>query len=275
MQNMRGGSSSRVSTGRTGSEIRVPRPSPFTKILPSPDLGNRRAFLTGWRKAVVFPWDDFGRRTLKARLFRVVTTIRSRLADPSGPGRERQPASAPMTVLPYRLSEPRWTDGRCREGKRRRGPAAGRPMSALVLLENEQLRIIVDPMVGGTIRTVEHRELGMSVLGKVPWKAEATPIDPATVKDERVWLTRYSGGLADPVSERRRCLHLSAACFHGFHGEGLDRAPGDMQMDDRAITLRRRFQTVPVEVGARDHPRRRPVADPRDGPRHRLGNPRP
>ena len=54
-------------------------------------------------------------------------------------------------------------------------------MSAVVLLENDQLRIIVDPMVGGTIRSIEHRGLGLSVLGKVPWKAETTPLDPAEV----------------------------------------------------------------------------------------------
>ena len=119
-------------------------------------------------------------------------------------------------------------------------------MSALVLLENEQLRVIVDPMVGGTIRSVEHRGLGFSVLGKVPWKPEATPLDPATVKDERLWLTRYSGGwpILFPNGGDACTFH---GVFHGFHGEASI-APWDMQMDDRAIILRRRFQTVPVEI---------------------------
>ena len=119
-------------------------------------------------------------------------------------------------------------------------------MSAVVLLENDQLRIIVDPMVGGTIRSIEHRGLGLSVLGKVPWKAETTPLDPATVKDERVWLSRYSGGwpILFPNGGDACTFHGG---FHGFHGEASI-APWDMQMDDRAITLRRRFQTVPVEM---------------------------
>jgi hypothetical protein len=119
-------------------------------------------------------------------------------------------------------------------------------MSALVLLENEQLRIIVDPMVGGTIRSVEHRGLGLSVLGKVPWKPETTPLDPATVKDERLWLSRYSGGwpILFPNGGDACTFH---GVFHGFHGEASV-APWDMQMDDRAILLRRRFQAVPVEM---------------------------
>jgi hypothetical protein len=119
-------------------------------------------------------------------------------------------------------------------------------MSALVLLENDQLRIVVDPMVGGTIRSVEHRALGLSVLGKVPWKAETTPLDPATVKDERLWLTRYSGGwpILFPNGGDACTFH---GVFHGFHGEASI-APWDMQMDDRAIALRRRFVTVPVEM---------------------------
>ena len=119
-------------------------------------------------------------------------------------------------------------------------------MGALVLLENDLLRITVDPMVGGTIRTVEHRELGLQVLGKVPWKPEGTPLDPATVKDERIWLTRYAGGwpILFPNGGDACTFH---GVFHGFHGEGSI-APWDMQMDDRAIMLRRRFQTVPVEM---------------------------
>lgn len=119
-------------------------------------------------------------------------------------------------------------------------------MSALVLLENEQLRITLDPMVGGTIRTVEHLDMGLSVLGKVPWKAETTPLDPATVTDERIWLTRYAGGW--PVlfpNGGDACTFRGV--FHGFHGEGSVTS-WDMQMDDRAILLRRRFTTVPAEM---------------------------
>jgi hypothetical protein len=119
-------------------------------------------------------------------------------------------------------------------------------MSALVLLENDVLRIVVDPMVGGTIRSIEHRGLGFSVLGKVPWKAQTTPLDPSTVKDESLWLSRYSGGwpILFPNGGDACTFHGS---FHGFHGEASV-APWDMQMDDRAITLRRRFQSAPAEL---------------------------
>jgi hypothetical protein len=119
-------------------------------------------------------------------------------------------------------------------------------MSAVILLENDQLRITVDPMVGGTIRTVEHRELGLQILGKVPWKAETTPLDLATVKDEQLWLTRYAGGWPILFPNGGEACTFRGV-FHGFHGEASI-APWDMQMDDRAIILRRRFKTVPVEM---------------------------
>lgn len=119
-------------------------------------------------------------------------------------------------------------------------------MSAVVLLENDLLRITVDPMVGGTIRTVEHREFGLQVLGKVPWKAEATPLDPAAVRDEQLWLTRYAGGWPILFPNGGDACTFQGV-FHGFHGEASI-APWDMQMDDRSIILRRRFKTVPVEM---------------------------
>jgi hypothetical protein len=119
-------------------------------------------------------------------------------------------------------------------------------MSALVFLESDQLRITVDPMVGGTIRMVEHRELGLSILGKVPWRAETTPLDPAAVKDDAVWLTRYAGGWPILFPNGGDACTFRGQ-FHGFNGEASV-APWDMQMDERAIILRRRFQTVPVEM---------------------------
>jgi hypothetical protein len=119
-------------------------------------------------------------------------------------------------------------------------------MSALVLLENDQLRITVDPMVGGTIRTMEHRELGFSVLAKLPWKAVTTPLDPAAVKDADLWLTRYSGGWPVLFPNGGDACTFGGR-FHGFNGEASI-APWDMQMDERAIILRRRFTAVPAEM---------------------------
>ena len=119
-------------------------------------------------------------------------------------------------------------------------------MAAVILLENDMLRITVNPVVGGTITAIEHLGLGMSVLGKVPWTADSTPLDPAKTVDEALWLSRYTGGwLILFPNGGDACTFNGVA--HGFHGEGSI-APWDMQMDDRAITLRRRFQTVPVEM---------------------------
>jgi hypothetical protein len=119
-------------------------------------------------------------------------------------------------------------------------------MSALVLLENDQLRLTVDPTIGGTIRSLEHRELGLSVLAKMPWRPETAPLDPASVKDAELWLTRYTGGWPVLFPNGGDACSFGGA-FHGFHGEASI-APWAMQMDDRAIRLTRRFATVPVEM---------------------------
>jgi hypothetical protein len=122
---------------------------------------------------------------------------------------------------------------------------AGR-MAAVVELENEFLRITVNPVVGGTITAIEHRELGKSVLGTVPWPTESTPLDPAAVTDERLWLTRYTGGWPILFPNGGNACTFRGA-FHGFHGEASITS-WDMQSGDNRLILRRRFSTVPVQM---------------------------
>ena len=38
-----------------------------------------------------------------------------------------------------------------------------------VVLENETLRVTINPHVGGTITKIVHRASGLSVLGTTPW----------------------------------------------------------------------------------------------------------
>jgi len=119
-------------------------------------------------------------------------------------------------------------------------------MAAVIILESDRLRITVNPLVGGTITAIEHLELGKSVLGTVPWTTESTPLDPATVRDEPIWLTRFTGGWPILFPNGGDACTFRGV-FHGFHGEGSI-APWDMQTDQSRLFLRRRFTTVPVEM---------------------------
>jgi hypothetical protein len=119
-------------------------------------------------------------------------------------------------------------------------------MSGDVVLESGSLRVAVRPQVGGTITAIEHKQLGLSVLGTVPWEPIATPLEPSTVHDERTWLTRYTGGwpLLFPNSGDA-CM--VGGVFHGFHGEASI-SPWEADLHGSTIRLSRRFTTVPVRM---------------------------
>jgi hypothetical protein len=66
-------------------------------------------------------------------------------------------------------------------------------MSGPVVLQSAALRVTVNPRVGGTITQVQHKVLGLSVLGRVPWQTVDAPLDPPAAPSEPVWLTRNGG----------------------------------------------------------------------------------
>ena len=116
-----------------------------------------------------------------------------------------------------------------------------------VTLESASLRVVVTPAVGGTITRVEHKALGASVLGTVPWDTTDLPEPSGGAVDEPVWLTRYSGGwpLLFP--------NAGDACVvdgvhHGFHGEASISPWAVTGVSFDRLRLRRRFFTVPVEM---------------------------
>ena len=119
-------------------------------------------------------------------------------------------------------------------------------MTAAVVLDNGVLRVAVTPFVGGTITAIEHKALGLSVLGRTPWDPLDVPLDSLAAPDERTWLTRYGGGwpLLFP-NGGDACTFAGAV--HGFHGEA---SVGPWVAEAGASTLRltRRFYTVPVSM---------------------------
>jgi hypothetical protein len=119
-------------------------------------------------------------------------------------------------------------------------------VSGPVVLESDALRVTINPRVGGTITAIEHRALGLNVMGTVPWDPVDAPMEPAEARDEPAWLTRYTGGwpLLFP-NAGDACMFEGAA--HGFHGEASI-TPWHAEAAPGAIRLTRRFVTVPVHM---------------------------
>lgn len=119
-------------------------------------------------------------------------------------------------------------------------------MNGDVMLESGSLRVAVRPHVGGTITTIKHKQLGLSVLGTVPWEPVASPLNSCAAPDERIWLTRYTGGWPLLFPNGGDACTFEGA-FHGFHGEASISA-WESQASGSMIHLRRRFTTVPVRM---------------------------
>jgi hypothetical protein len=115
-----------------------------------------------------------------------------------------------------------------------------------IVLESESLRIIVDPLVGGTIIAVEHLALGLSVLGTVPWTPRSGPAATFAAPNERAWLEYYTGGWPILFPNGGGACEFDGV-FHGFHGEA-SLAPWEASADAGVVRLKRRFASVPVEM---------------------------
>ncbi len=119
-------------------------------------------------------------------------------------------------------------------------------VSPLLTLANDQLRVTINPRVGGTITSITHQGSGLEVLGSVPWPVIDAPIESGAARDEPEWLTRYTGGwpLLFP-NGGDACL--VDGVFHGFHGEGSI-TPWASSLSADTLILTRRFATVPVAM---------------------------
>lgn len=119
-------------------------------------------------------------------------------------------------------------------------------MTGPVVLQSAALRVTVNPRVGGTITRIEHKMLGLSVLGTVPWEPVDAPLDPPAAPNETVWLTRYTGGWPLLFPNGGDACEFAGAS-HGFHGEASI-SPWEAQIEGAKIRLSRRFATVPVRM---------------------------
>ena len=115
-----------------------------------------------------------------------------------------------------------------------------------VSIASKDLRVTVDPQVGGTITSITHLGLGLSVLGTVPWKAIDAPIESFAARDETEWLTRYTGGWPILFPNGGDACTVDGV-FHGFHGEASI-SPWTAKASPESLRLTRRFQSVPVEM---------------------------
>jgi hypothetical protein len=115
-----------------------------------------------------------------------------------------------------------------------------------LILENDALRIAVDPIVGGTVTSILHKATGMSVLGTVPWATRPGPAETHAAPDENAWLRYYSGGWPLLFPNGGDACTFDGV-FHGFHGEA-SLAPWEAERSDGRLRLRRRFDSVPVAM---------------------------
>jgi len=118
--------------------------------------------------------------------------------------------------------------------------------SPLVSIASGQLKVTVNPQVGGTITSVVHVTTGLSVLGEVPWTAAETPIANFAARDETQWLSRYSGGWPLLFPNGGDACTVEGL-FHGFHGEASI-SPWTYRASPASLSLQRRFFTVPAEM---------------------------
>lgn len=115
-----------------------------------------------------------------------------------------------------------------------------------MLLENDALRVEVNPNVGGTVTTVIHKGSGLSVLGSVPWPTTREPLPSGAAVDEPEWLTRYTGGW--PLLFPNACDACTVnGVFHGFHGEASI-TPWQHEMKDGRLHLHRTFRTITADM---------------------------
>ena len=87
-----------------------------------------------------------------------------------------------------------------------------------VTIASDELRVMVNPDVGGTIVQVTHLGSGLDVLGKVPWDPVDAPITSLAARDETEWLTRFTGGWPLLFPNGGDACNFGGI-FHGFHGE--------------------------------------------------------
>jgi hypothetical protein len=120
------------------------------------------------------------------------------------------------------------------------------PSDATITIESEELRVTINPKVGGTITSIVHRGLGLSVLSEVPWDPVAEPIGGFAARDERHWLSRYTGGWPLLFPNGGDACTVDGV-FHGFHGEASI-SPWRASASANQLDLVRRFFTVPIEM---------------------------
>jgi hypothetical protein len=118
--------------------------------------------------------------------------------------------------------------------------------SGAINIASDELRVMVNPRVGGTITEITHLGLGLSVLGQVPWDASDAPIASLAARDELQWLTRFTGGWPLLFPNAGDACTFDGV-FHGFHGEASI-APWTATASANVLQLTRRFFTVPVEM---------------------------
>lgn len=116
----------------------------------------------------------------------------------------------------------------------------------MIILENDALRIEIDPQTGGAITSVVHRKAGLSVLGRTPWDTMSLPSGSGIIENEDGWLRTYPGGWPLLFPNGGDACEFEGV-LHGFHGEASI-SPWQCETDGVSAWLARRFYSLPVTM---------------------------
>jgi len=136
-------------------------------------------------------------------------------------------------------------------------------VTAPCVLENDTLRVVIDPVLGGTVTEIRHKTLDASCSAPCLWTPRPGPAASIAAPDETQWLPHYTGGWPLLFPNGGDACEYEGVT-HGFHGEA-SLAVWEAAMEQDALVLRHRFVTAPVEMERRLSLDRGRLHDPRDG----------
>jgi hypothetical protein len=134
-------------------------------------------------------------------------------------------------------------------------PAPAAPGEHRVVLENEAIRVVVDPAFGGEIVSLAERRGGTEMLMHTPWRDAALrhrrpgfSFDPRLSVPE--WWARYGGGM-QAMFPRAGTAEPDDGFVHPFHGEACVQRWEVTGQDAASVTMTTDLVTAPVRAERR------------------------
>lgn len=126
------------------------------------------------------------------------------------------------------------------------------PPQGAVVLENEDIRVVVDPAYGGEVLSLRERRAGTELLMQTPWREAALrhrrpgfSFDPDRSAPE--WWARYGGGI-QAMFPHAGVSEPDEGFDHPFHGEACAQAWDVRSVDAGSVTMETSLVTAPIHA---------------------------